>query len=244
MFRLDGGQRRLHGFEALVRWQHPVRGLVAPRDFLPIAESTGLIVALGERVLRDACRQAANWQRLGGGPIRVAVNVTARQFRSSDFLNTVKYALSSAKLDAQLLELEIIENTLMERGVDTDATFEALRIMGVQLSIDDFGTGYSSLSYLKHLPIDAVKIDQSFVADLPDDADAGAIVGAIIALAHNLGLQVLAEGVETKAQFDYLREHGCNNAQGFFIGHPKPAESMRIAVDEAFVATVREATTR
>lgn len=234
----------LIGFEALVRWQHPARGLVAPRDFLAIAESTGLIVALGERVLRNACHQAANWQRVGGQPIRVAVNVTARQFRSTDFLNSVKYALSSAKLDPQLLELEIIENTLMERGADTDATFEALRILGVQLSIDDFGTGYSSLSYLKHLPIDAVKIDQSFVADLPHDDDAGAIVGAIIALAHSLGLQVLAEGVETKAQFDYLREHGCDNAQGFLIGHPQPAESMPIAVDRAFVETANYAATQ
>ncbi len=218
----------LIGFEALVRWQHPQRGLVPPGEFIPIAESTGLIVVIGEQVLRKACSQASLWQRLGAAPLRMAVNVTARQFRQKGFVKLMQAALASAQLDPRFLELEITEDALMEHGSDTLATLDAIGKLGVQLAIDDFGTGYSSLSYLKRLPIDTVKIDQSFVADLPGDPDAGAIVGAIIALGHNLGLKVLAEGVETRAQFEYLRDHGCDHAQGYFFGRPQSPELLSV----------------
>ncbi len=216
----------LVGYEALARWRHPKRGLVLPGEFIPVAESTGLIVALGEEVLASACRQAAQWQRTAELPVRVGVNVTARQLRHPGFVQCVQDALAGAQLNPRLLELEITENSIIEHGQETTATLDAIGRLGVQLAIDDFGTGYSSLSYLKRLPIDTVKIDQSFVADLPDDPEACAIVGAIIALAHNLGLIVLAEGVETRAQADYLREHGCDRAQGYLFGHPQPAEAV------------------
>ena len=232
----------LIGFEALVRWQHPQRGLVPPGEFIPVAESTGLIVAIGEQVLRKACRQASLWQRLGAAPLRMAVNVTARQFRQKGFVKSMQAALASAQLDPRLLELEITEDALMEHGPDTLATLDAIGKLGVQLAIDDFGTGYSSLSYLKRLPIDTVKIDQSFVADLPGDPDAGAIVGAIIALAHNLGLKVLAEGVETRAQFEYLRDHGCDGAQGYFLGRPQPPELLSVGKGGNVVVPFRTGT--
>ena len=240
--QIDLASGALVGFEALVRWQHPERGLVPPGDFIPIAESTGLIVALGEWVLNTACNQAVRWQRPGGPPTRMAVNVTARQFRQKGFVRTVKSALGSSGLDPRLLELEIIENAIMDHGTDTTATLDAIRNMGVQLAIDDFGTGYSSLSYLKRLPIDTVKIDQSFVVDLPGDPDAGAIVRAIIALAHNLGLKVLAEGVETRAQFEYLRGQGCDQAQGYFFGRPQPPELLPVGKNGNVVVPFRNGT--
>ncbi|MFL6573582.1 MAG: putative bifunctional diguanylate cyclase/phosphodiesterase, partial [Burkholderiales bacterium] len=222
--QIDLATGELVGYEALVRWQHPERGLLPPRDFIPIADSTGLIVALGQRVLVNACRQALAWQRAGSAPVRVAVNVSARQFRDKGFAQALGKALASSGLDARLLELEITENAIMEHGADTVATLDAISALGTQLAIDDFGTGYSSLSYLKRLPVDTVKVDQSFVADLPDDADARAIVGAIIALGHNLGLMVLAEGVENESQVACLRSLGCDRAQGYFFGRPQPPE--------------------
>jgi diguanylate cyclase (GGDEF)-like protein/PAS domain S-box-containing protein len=239
--QVDLATGALVGFESLVRWQHPERGLVLPGDFIEVAESTGLIVELGEGVLRTACQHAALWQVASDTPLTVAVNVSARQFRHKGFVESVKAALASAPLDPRLLELEITENTIMEHGADTTATLEAIGRTGVQLAIDDFGTGYSSLSYLKRLPIDMVKIDQSFVADLPGDPDAGAIVGAIIALAHNLGLKVVAEGVETREQFAYLRDHGCDRAQGYFFGRPQPPELLGAGDDGHFGAPARDA---
>ena len=230
------------GFEALVRWQHPQRGLVPPDEFLPVAESTGLIVALGERVLRTACLDAAQWQRRMRAPVPVAVNVTARQFRHRGFVDAVKNALATSNLEPGLLELEIIENAIMEHGPDTVANLDAISAMGVQLAIDDFGTGYSNLGYLKRLPVDTVKIDRSFVADLPGAEDANAIVGAIVALAHNLGLTVVAEGVETRAQYTSLRDHGCDRAQGYYFGRPAPPERLTIAGnDDVFVRHARPA---
>jgi EAL domain-containing protein (putative c-di-GMP-specific phosphodiesterase class I) len=222
--QVDLATGALSGYEALVRWRHPTRGLIAPGEFIPIAESTGLIVPLGQRVLEIACRDAARWQRAGEAPVPVAVNVTARQFRQKGFVTNVRNALDASGLDPSLLELEIIEDAIMDHGVDTVAALDAIGTMGVQLAIDDFGTGYSSLSYLKRLPIDTVKIDQSFVADLPDDPGARAIVGSIIALAHNLGLEVIAEGVETEAQLAYLRQTACNRGQGFLFGRPLAVE--------------------
>jgi EAL domain-containing protein (putative c-di-GMP-specific phosphodiesterase class I) len=213
------------GYEALARWQHPKRGLVSPKDFVPIADTMGLLVPLGSQVLAKACNDAARWQR--HHRCRVAVNAAVSQLRDPGFVDAIEAALTSSGLDARLLEIEITEDSLVDHGAgNVAAVLQALGAMGVQLAVDDFGTGYSSLAYLKRLPIDTVKIDRSFVIDLPGDAETGAIVGAIIALAHNLGLKVLAEGVETEAQAAYLRDHGCDLAQGYLFGRPQPYEAL------------------
>jgi len=197
-------------------------------DFIPvseqiqgiaIADASGLLIVLGERILATACRDAARLQ--GGRPCRVSVNAAASQLRHAGFVKAVEDALASSRLDPRLLELEITEDSLVEHGSDDVAmTLNAIGALGVHIAIDDFGTGYSSLAYLKRLPIDTVKIDRSFVSDLPGDPDACAIVGAIIALSHQLGLRVVAEGVETPAQLDYLRDHGCDEVQGFLLRQP------------------------
>jgi EAL domain-containing protein (putative c-di-GMP-specific phosphodiesterase class I) len=211
------------GWEALVRWEHPSRGLVPPGQFLPVAEAAGLIVPLGEQVLLKACRQACAW-KLAGRATRMAINVSAQQFRHPGFLKSVRAAFATTGLDPRLLELEIVENALVGHEPTVDAVFEALGSAGVELAIDDFGTGYSSLSYLKRLPIDTVKIDQSFVRDVPSSPEACAIVNAVVAMAHGLGLVVVAEGIETPAQLDYLRQVGCDRGQGHLFGRPEPAE--------------------
>ena len=214
------------GYEALSRWQHPRRGLVMPKDFIAIADASGLLIVLGERILATACRDAARLQ--GGRPCRVSVNAAASQLRHAGFVKAVEDALASSRLDPRLLELEITEDSLVEHGSDDVAmTLNAIGALGVHIAVDDFGTGYSSLAYLKRLPIDTVKIDRSFVSDLPGDPDACAIVGAIIALSHQLGLRVVAEGVETPAQLDYLRDHGCDEVQGFLFGEPRALETLQ-----------------
>ena len=217
---------RIVGVEALVRWQHPERGLVSPLEFIPIAEETGLIVPLGAWVLRTACAQNRAWQDAGLPPMRMAVNLSARQFQRHDLLDTVAAALAESGLSAQYLQLEITEGAAMQ---DVDLTLAILRELkeaGVQVSIDDFGTGHSSLSYLKRFPIDVVKIDQSFVQDLTVDPNDAAIASTIIVMAHNLGLKVIAEGVETAEQLAFLRERDCDEMQGFLFSRPKPAPEL------------------
>jgi diguanylate cyclase (GGDEF)-like protein/PAS domain S-box-containing protein len=211
------------GWEALVRWQHPEQGLLPPGRFLPVADASGLIVPLGEHVMFKACRQAQAWKQ-GQMPARVAINVSAQQFRSGGFLKAVRGALASTGLDPRLLELEIVENALIAHEPVLDNAFEALGAMGVELAIDDFGTGYSSLSYLKRLPIDTVKIDQSFVRDVPGSPEACAIVQAVVAMAHGLGLEVVAEGIESPPQLEFLRQAGCDRGQGHLFGRPEAAE--------------------
>ncbi|HEY7701651.1 MAG TPA: diguanylate cyclase, partial [Candidatus Limnocylindrales bacterium] len=215
------------GFEALVRWQHPTRGLVPPLAFIPMAEETGLIVPLGRWVLDAACRQAAAWNatesREGAPLLFVSVNLSARQFTQNDLIEDVGKALSRTGLAAEALELEITESVLMDQ---TDAGVRALgdiRNLGVRLVLDDFGTGYSSLSYLKHLPLDTIKIDRTFIAGIDDAADRS-IVEAVIALAHGLGIGVVAEGIETESQADRLRELGCDLGQGYLFSRPVPGE--------------------
>lgn len=213
------------GYEALSRWQHPRRGLVPPKEFVAIADASGLLIPLGERILATACHDAAQLQ--GERPCRISVNAAASQLRDAGFVKAIENALASSGLEPRLLELEITEDSLVEHGSgDVAMTLQSIAALGVRIAVDDFGTGYSSLSYLKRLPLDTVKIDRSFVSDLPGDADAGAIVGAIIALSHNLGLRVIAEGVESQAQVDYLREHGCDEVQGYFFGKPQPFETL------------------
>ncbi|NHZ94643.1 EAL domain-containing protein [Massilia sp. CCM 8734] len=220
--RLDN--QRIIGMEALVRWKHPTRGMVPPVEFIPLAEETGLINPLGQFVLRTACAQLKAWIDQGLPPMRVAVNLSVRQLLQKNFADTVEAVLIESSLPPDLLELEITESTLMEHAQDTLKALHRLRGLGVRLSIDDFGTGYSSLSYLKRFPVDIIKIDRSFVADVPHDADDAAIIAGIIALAHSLRLEVVAEGVETQAQLDYLRAQHCDLLQGWYLAPAMPAD--------------------
>jgi diguanylate cyclase (GGDEF)-like protein len=214
---------RLIGLEALVRWRHPTLGLLSPGEFVPLAEQTGLIVRLGDWVLRTACRQNKAWQQAGLPPVTVSVNVSARQFRERDWVGEVAAALAESGLDPRWLELELTESLIMQDPRKAVLTMQELRDLGLQIAIDDFGTGYSNLSSLKAFPISRLKIDQSFVRGLPDALGDSAITGAVISLGHQLGLGVVAEGVETKAQMDFLRDKGCNEVQGYFIGRPMSA---------------------
>ena len=220
--RLD--DQKIIGMEALVRWNHPTRGMVPPNEFIPLAEETGLINPLGEFVLRRACGQTRAWLDQGLPPLRVAVNLSVRQLLQKNFADTVESVLVDTGLPPELLELEITESTLMEHAQDTLQALHRLRSLGVRLSIDDFGTGYSSLSYLKRFPVDIIKIDRSFVRDVPQDADDAAIIAGIVALAHSLRLEVVAEGVETLAQLNYLRGQSCDILQGFYLSAAVPAE--------------------
>ena len=212
------------GAEALVRWRHPDRGLIPPGRFIPVAETSDLIVAIGDWVLEEVCHQLAVWRESGLPPLSVAVNLAARHFREPGFIGRVENLLATHGLAPQLLELELTESSLLEAGAQTTDTLWALRRLGVGLAIDDFGTGYSSLSYLKRLPITALKIDQSFVRDLVTDPDDRILAATIVNLGHSLGLKVVAEGVETEEQRCILLEQGCDLAQGYYFGRPVPAE--------------------
>jgi EAL domain-containing protein (putative c-di-GMP-specific phosphodiesterase class I) len=219
--------RKIVGMEALVRWQHPKFGLLAPAEFIPMAEDTGLILLLGAWVLRTACAQARSWQQAGCGDLRIAVNVSARQFQDKNLLDTVVQILSETGLDSTCLGLELTESSIMQNAESAVKTMTELREMGVKISIDDFGTGYSSLGYLKRLPIDLVKLDRSFVNGATTDPDDAALVMAIVTLSHNLRLKVIAEGVETEEHLRFLRLIRCDQAQGFLLGKPMPADLFR-----------------
>ncbi|WP_394780786.1 EAL domain-containing protein [Undibacterium sp.] len=224
--QIDVLSGKVVGMEALLRWQPQGKPAVAPADFIPIAEETGLIVPIGEWVLRAACRQNRLWQEQGFAPLRVAVNLSARQFKQKNIVALVSKVLEETGCLPEWLELEITESVVMEDPQSATDTLQELSDMGVHLSIDDFGTGYSSLSYLKRFPIDTLKIDQSFVRDISTDADDAAIARAVIALAHSMRLEVVAEGVETIEQLDYLRAQGCDLMQGYYFSRPLPPEDM------------------
>ncbi|MBX9900570.1 MAG: EAL domain-containing protein [Burkholderiaceae bacterium] len=213
------------GAEVLVRWQHPQRGMVSPAEFIPLAEETGMIIELGNWVLQSACQQLAHWQQLGQAEfaaLTIAVNVSPRQFHQIDFVERVLSILQSTGANPRQLKLELTEGMLITHVEDVVEKMRQLKVHGVGFSLDDFGTGYSSLSYLKRLPLDQLKIDQSFVRDILVDPNDAAIAKMIIVLAESLGLQVIAEGVESKAQCDYLSEHGCHAYQGYFFSKPVP----------------------
>ncbi|MEH6434451.1 bifunctional diguanylate cyclase/phosphodiesterase [Massilia sp. DD77] len=214
------------GTEALIRWRHPQLGTVRPDRFIGLAEETGLIVPIGAWVLRSACRQNQRWRRAGLGPLRVAVNLSARQFAEPDLVETVARALEESGLPPDSLEIELTESMMMADVEAAIETMGCLKRMGVKLSIDDFGTGYSSLSYLKRLPVDVLKIDRSFVKDIVSSADSAAMVDAIVSLAHGLRLNVIAEGVETLEQLDYLRNCGCDEVQGYVYCQPQPVQDV------------------
>jgi len=215
---VDLATGRITGFEALVRWPHPERGMISPAEFIPVAEETGLINGLGGLMLRRACADAALWP----DDVRVAVNLSPLQFRVGNLLSVVMDALKQSGLPAKRLELEITETLLLEKSGQTLATLHALRALGVRISMDDFGTGYSSLSYLRSFPFDKIKIDQSFVRDLAANRDAQAIVRSIISLGVGLGVIITAEGVETEAELSCLRAEGCHEGQGYLFSPARP----------------------
>jgi EAL domain-containing protein (putative c-di-GMP-specific phosphodiesterase class I) len=210
--------------EALIRWRHPEMGMVAPNRFISVAEETGLIVPIGAWVMRTACAQNKAWQDAGLGRLRVAVNLSARQFSAPNLVADMRAVLEHTALPPDCLEIELTESLFLSDVTLAVELLHSMKNLGVKLSIDDFGTGYSSLSYLSRFPIDVLKIDRSFVSDITRDANDAAIVDSIIALAHNLKLAVIAEGVETAEQLAYLRKHGCDEMQGYFFSRPLPAD--------------------
>lgn len=222
--KVDIATGRIRSAEALIRWRHPTRGMVPPNVFIPVAEETGMILPIGEWVLREACRQMREWLDSGMAPVRIAVNLSAKQFHDADLASVVRSALTDAKLEPGYIELELTESALMNNPEESAATLQSLSAMGVHISIDDFGTGYSSLSYLRRFPLDKLKIDRSFIRDLMTNADDACIVRAIISLAHSLRLRVVAEGVETSQQLEFLRELGCDQYQGYYCSPAVPAD--------------------
>jgi EAL domain-containing protein (putative c-di-GMP-specific phosphodiesterase class I) len=223
--------RRVIGVEVLLRWQDPRRGLVPPAEFIPLAEETGLILPIGKWVLESACRQLAQWARQPHmAHLTVAVNVSARQIHQDDFVAQVLTVLEQTGAKANRLKLELTETMLVANVEEVIAKMLLLRAKGVGFSLDDFGTGYSSLSYLKRLPLDQLKIDRSFVRDILVDANDAAIAKMIVALANSLGLTVIAEGVETEAQRDFLASLGCYNYQGYFFSRPLPLQEFEAHV--------------
>jgi EAL domain-containing protein (putative c-di-GMP-specific phosphodiesterase class I) len=224
--KLDLATGQLTGVEALVRWQHPRLGLLSPGSFISLAESSGAIVDIGRWVIHAVCRELAAWRDAGQALLPVAINLSARQFGDQDLADDIDATLRAHELPAYLLELEITESLVMKDPARATRILAAIRRIGLRISMDDFGTGYSSLAQLKRFPIDSVKIDASFVQDLPHDADDTAIIKAIIAMGHALRLKVIAEGVENPAQVAFLRRLGCDEMQGFYFGRPMTAQQL------------------
>ena len=221
--QIDLQSGKIVGAESLIRWMHPDLGLVSPNKFIPVLEETGLITEVGDWILKTACLQNKAWQEKGYHPIQIAVNLSPRQFRQESLLDNIKSVLTETKLDAQWLELEVTESSIMDNPSEVAKTLQSLHQLGIKLAIDDFGTGYSSLSYLKIFPIDVLKIDRSFIRDITFDKDDDTIVKTIIAMGHNLGLKIIAEGVEEQEQLDIVKEYGCEWYQGYFCSKPIPA---------------------
>ncbi len=235
-------QGRVTGVEALVRWHHPQRGMVPPNEFIPVAEQTGLILPIGQWVLKTACAQLVDWAQ---DPLTryltLSVNISAREFHEPDFVAETMRLIKQSGANANLLKLELTESLLLGDIQDTGKKMGRLRESGVRFALDDFGTGYSSLSYLRQLPLDELKIDQSFVRDVLTDPNDAAIAKTIIALAHSLGLAVVAEGVETIGQREFLARHGCELFQGYLFGQPLPVAEINLAdLAISFVATESE----
>jgi diguanylate cyclase (GGDEF)-like protein/PAS domain S-box-containing protein len=223
--KLDLRDRRILGFEALLRWDNPRLGPVSPAEFIPVAEETGSILPIGEWVLREACGELRRWQEAGFPELNVAVNLSMRQLERGDMAQTVRDVLAQEGIDGRHVELELTETLLMRDAERAMASMKAIRASGVGLTVDDFGTGHSSLSYLKRLPIQTLKIDRSFVRDIASDPDDAAIIRAVLSMARQLRLDVVAEGVETAAQHAFLKAEGCNQAQGYFYARPLGAEA-------------------
>jgi diguanylate cyclase len=221
--KVDVRSGRTTGMEALARWRHPHKGLLLPSEFIPLAEETGLIVSLGDWVLREACRQNKAWQNAGLAPLRVAVNISASQLQQNDLIERITAVLQDSGLEPQWLELEITESVVMQNPAEAIGVLGRLKRMGIQISIDDFGTGYSSLSYLRRFPLNTLKIDASFIREISSDNNDATIVQAIVSLAHSLKLQVVAEGVENEAQLRFVQASGSDQYQGYLRSVPLPA---------------------
>jgi EAL domain-containing protein (putative c-di-GMP-specific phosphodiesterase class I) len=224
--QVDMSTGRIVGVEALIRWNHPALGLLGPNRFIDVAEERGFIVQLGNWVIREACHQLAAWYAVGLPRITMAVNLSALQFRQHDLVAVLEHALAANGLPGGALDIEVTESVVMEDLDTTEQTIEAIKRMGSQLSIDDFGTGYSSLAYLKRFKADKLKIDRSFVQDIPMDQDDSAIARAIINMAQTLNMKVVAEGVETLAQWQFMLEEGCDQVQGYLLARPMPAADL------------------
>lgn len=222
--KVELATNRIYGVEALIRWQHPELGTISPLEFIPIAEKTGFINTLGEWVIRTACRQTREWDDMGLPPLTIAVNISMIQFQHESLLKAIKDNIDEARIRPERLELELTESVFMNNPARTLALLNELKDMGVQISLDDFGTGYSSLSYLKNIPLDYLKLDKSFISNITVDQQEQMIVKSVIVIAHNLGLKVVTEGVETNEQYDILKEHQCDGMQGYYFSPPLPAE--------------------
>jgi EAL domain-containing protein (putative c-di-GMP-specific phosphodiesterase class I) len=224
--RIEAASGRVTGFEALIRWRHPDLGLVPPAKFIPVAEQTGMIESIGEWVLGTACAQHHAWLAKSDRPMRLAVNLSLRQLRQRDLCERIRDLLQDNHLEPHALELEVTESFVMEDAARSVQVLSELRRLGISIALDDFGTEYSSLGYLKRIPLDFMKIDQSFVRGLPNDQDDVAIIKTIVNLARDLGLKVIAEGAETKEQLAFLRDLGCDEIQGYVVSKPLGAENV------------------
>jgi EAL domain-containing protein (putative c-di-GMP-specific phosphodiesterase class I) len=231
------GDGSMVGFEALLRWQHPHKGIRRPAAFLPLAEKTDLIVPIDEWVLQEVCRQAKRWERDYPSPslVTMNVNLSSRQLKSGGLARTIEETLTRVALKVHTLALDITEGFLLKASQDEARTLDALKKMGIRLDLDDFGTGYSSLSYLKSFPVDGVKLDKSFVEGLAEDTKGMALVRKIIELCHTLGLEVVAEGIETSEQASLLKEMGCDSGQGYYFGRPLPSEEFAEQLPKHFL---------
>jgi EAL domain-containing protein (putative c-di-GMP-specific phosphodiesterase class I) len=238
--KLNLKTRTITGMEALVRWKHPDRGIVQPGLFIPLAEETGLIVPMGKWVLNTACAQNVAWQRAGLPPLRMAVNLSARQFSDEDLLKDIAAALADSGMNPELLELELTESMVMQNADRAGSVLAGIKQLGVRLAIDDFGVGYSSLAHLKRFPIDTLKIDRSFIRELPQNNEDKAITKAIVAMANSLSLTVVAEGVETLAQETFLHEHGCDEMQGYYFSRPVSSEQFSALLTRHMDAAARK----
>jgi len=231
--QVDASANTIIGMEALVRWNHPNMGIVSPAKFIPLAESTGIIVELDKIVMKKAMTQIAKWYEEGLNPGVLAMNLAIKQLQQSDFIEMFQGLMQETGCKAEWIELEVTEGQIMTNPDDAIKILTKITNIGIELAVDDFGTGYSSLAFLKRLPIDKLKIDQAFVRDLPDDEEDAGITKAIIALAKSLNLRIIAEGVETKGQRDFLVESGCQNIQGYFYSKPIPADAFEVLLKNA-----------
>jgi len=224
--QIDMQSGSVNGVEALIRWQHPDLGLVSPLEFIPLLEETGLILPVGEWVIRTACRQTREWLDAGFPPLTMAVNLSARQFRQANLVEMIEQILHEFNIPPALLELELTESVVMDNIEETVETLQKLKRLGLKIAIDDFGTGVSSLGYLKHFPVDTLKISHDFVLNLPTDSVDASIASAVISLARNMQLSSVAEGVENQGQMDFLRSQDCERIQGFLFSRPIPPDQM------------------
>jgi EAL domain-containing protein (putative c-di-GMP-specific phosphodiesterase class I) len=220
------------GVEALLRWNHPLHGPISPAEFIPLAEETGMIIAIGEWVLQEACKTYKEWESLGIAPEYLCINISPRQLSDPQFINKINNAINEHHFIAQHLEIEITESVAIDNFDDIFTKLNQIREIGVKVALDDFGTGYSSLSYLRQFPIDSLKIDRSFIKDVMIDSQTAAIVTSIISIAHNLNLPVIAEGVETEEQFHFLYDLQCDYIQGYFISPPVPTNEIEVLLKQ------------